>query len=106
MTPRPRSASGAVVDGGAGYGGLARVGPHLDALGVRFWRLGHQDLQDAVVGCGFDNVDLDVAGQGDQPAEGAVTAFSPVDLPGGRAARPVPFALDGQHAVLERDLHV
>ena len=95
VTPLARSASGAVLDGCAGYCGLAHAALYLDALGVHFRRLGHQNLQNAVVGCGFDSVGLHMAGQGDQPAERAVAALSPVELLCGRVARGVPFALDG-----------
>src|SRR5579859_3247471 len=56
VTRVARSASGAVADGCAGYGGLALAGSYLDAFGVRFRRLGHQDLQNAVLGGGFDSV--------------------------------------------------
>jgi hypothetical protein len=42
--------SGAVLDGCAGYRWLALAGPYLDALGVRFLRLGYQDQQHAVLG--------------------------------------------------------
>ena len=101
-----RSASGAVADGCAGYCGLALACPYLDALGVRFGRLGHQDLQNAVLGRGFDSVGLHVAGQGDRPAERAVAALGPVDLLAGRVGSWVPLALDGQQAVLEGDLQV
>jgi hypothetical protein len=64
----------------ARYGGLARASAYLDSLGVHLGRLGHQHLQDAVLGRGFDLVRLDIAGQGDRPAERAVAALGPVDL--------------------------
>jgi hypothetical protein len=43
-------ASGAVLGRLACYGGRACAGAYRDALGVHFGRLGHQDLQDAVLG--------------------------------------------------------
>jgi hypothetical protein len=46
----PGMGSGAVLDGCAGYRGLALAGPYLDALGVCFLRLGYQDQQHAVLG--------------------------------------------------------
>src|SRR5260370_15370601 len=88
------AASGAVRGrlvryGGCGcYGGLAGAGADRDVLGARLGRLGYQDLQDAVVGCGFDRVGHHVAGQGDRAAERAVAALGPVDLLcGGGVAR-------------------
>src|SRR5258708_32642860 len=91
------AASGAVRGrlvryGGCGcYGGLAGAGADRDVLGARLGRLGYQDLQDAVVGCGFDRVGHHVAGQGDRAAERAVAALGPVDLLcGGAPARGAP----------------
>jgi hypothetical protein len=48
--PPAAAASGAVLDGCGCYSGLALSGAYLDALGVHFLRLGHQDLQNAVLG--------------------------------------------------------
>src|SRR5579859_2425030 len=77
---RRAAASGAVLGGGAGYGGVALAGPDLDALGMHFRRLGHQDSQNAVLGRGFDGVRHHMGGQGDRPAERAVAALGPVEL--------------------------
>ena len=96
----------AVLAGGARYRGPSLASAHLDALGVHFLRLGHHDLQDAVLGRGIDLVGLDMGGQGDRPVERAVAPLGPVDLLSGRVSRGVPLALDCQQAVLERDLQV
>jgi Tetracyclin repressor-like, C-terminal domain len=45
-----------------------------------------------------------VTGQGDRPAERAVAPLGPVNLVLGRVVGGVPFALDGQQAVLDGDL--
>src|SRR5260370_18832486 len=98
------AASGAVRGrlvryGGCGcYGGLAGAGADRDVLGARLGRLGYQDLQDAVVGCGFDRVGHHVAGQGDRAAERAVAALGPVDLLCGGGARGGPAAPDRPQA--------
>src|SRR5579871_362058 len=47
-----------------------------------------------------------MAGQGDRTAEGAVEPLGAVHLLVGRVVREVPFALDGQQAVLEGDLYL
>src|SRR5580704_9796239 len=77
---RRPAASRAVLASGSGYRRLAFASAHVDALGVDFVRLGHKDLQDAVLGGGVDLVCLDVSGQRDRPAERAVAALGPVDL--------------------------
>src|SRR5258708_12221080 len=100
------AASGAVLLSGAGYRGLALGGAHLDALGVSFLGLGHQDQQDAVLGGGLDPVRLNVAGQGDRPAERPVPALGPVDLLPGRVARWVALPLDRHQPILAPDPHV
>jgi len=45
--------------------GLPTADAHLNALGLYVLRLGHHDLQHAVLGRGFDGVRLHVGGQGD-----------------------------------------
>src|SRR5580692_6208906 len=96
----------ACYSGLACYDGLARGSADRNVLSAHFGRLGYQDLQNAVVGCGFDRVGHHVAGQGDRPAERAVAALGPVDLLRSRIVGGVPLALDRQQAVLEGDLQV
>ena len=55
-------------------------GAHCDVLGLCFLRLGYQDLQYAILRRGLYLVGLDMAGQGDRAAEGAVAALNPVGL--------------------------
>ena len=97
---------GAVIDGSTGYRRLALAGAHLDAPGVRFLRLGYQYVQDTVLGGRLDLVRLDMPGHCDRPAEHAVMALGPVDLISVRVRHVLPLALDRQHVILERELHV
>ena len=53
--------------------------PYLDAFGLYFRSLGHQDLQHAVLGRGLDRVRHDMVGQVDRAKEGAVAALDPMD---------------------------
>src|SRR6266700_1873138 len=86
--------------------GVTLAGAHLDALGLYVRCFGHQDLQHAVLHRGLDLVRLDVAGQGDRAAEGAVITLGPVHLLLGGIVREAPLPLDRQQAVLEGDLQV
>src|ERR1022692_3166773 len=86
--------------------GTTLAATHLDALGLIFLCLGHQDLQHAVLRRGFDLVRHNMAGQRDRAAEGAVAALAAVDLLPRGVVCGVPLALDRQQAVLERDIHV
>ena len=76
--PRPGPRSAAVLDRCVGReNGVSLAGAHPDALGLYVRCLGHQDLQHAVLRRGLDLVRLDVAGQGDRAAEGAVIDAQP-----------------------------
>src|SRR5581483_12423404 len=86
--------------------GVSLADTYLDALGLYLGRLGHHDLQHAVLGRGLDLVRLHVARQGDRAAEGAVEPLGAVHLLLGGVMREAPLALDGQQAVLEEDLYL
>src|SRR6266511_6266517 len=85
---------------------LRSTGAYLDALGRGLLHLGHHDLEHPVLERGLDLLGLDLSGQGDRAAEGAVAALDPVELLLGGVMREVPLALDGQQAVLQGDVEV
>src|SRR4029450_8177804 len=75
---------------------LCSTGAHLDALGLGLLHLAHHDLQHPVLERGLDLLGLDLGGQGDRAAEGAVAALDPGELLLGGGMGELPLALDWQ----------
>src|SRR5215217_1422609 len=70
----PLDSTGRCVLTAAGRRDLCSTGAYLDALGGGLLHLGHHDLEHPVVERGLDLLGLDLGGQGDRAAEGAVAA--------------------------------
>ncbi len=76
--------------------GLACLWLACTWFGLYLRRLGHQDLQHAVLGRGLDRVRHDMGGQSDRAEEAAVAALDSMDHFLGGVVRVVPLALDRQ----------